>query len=44
MRPGDVVTILSNGGFGGIYEKLPQRLKAISEGAHGNPLEARAKA
>src|SRR5881296_462994 len=35
MRPGDVVTILSNGGFGGIYEKLPQRLKAISEGAHG---------
>jgi UDP-N-acetylmuramate: L-alanyl-gamma-D-glutamyl-meso-diaminopimelate ligase len=44
MRPGDVVTILSNGGFGGIYEKLPQRLKAISEGAHGDPLEARAKA
>jgi UDP-N-acetylmuramate: L-alanyl-gamma-D-glutamyl-meso-diaminopimelate ligase len=26
MRPGDVVAILSNGGFGGIYEKLPQRL------------------
>ena len=23
MRPGDVVAILSNGGFGGIYEKLP---------------------
>jgi UDP-N-acetylmuramate: L-alanyl-gamma-D-glutamyl-meso-diaminopimelate ligase len=44
MRPGDVVTILSNGGFGGIYEKLPQRLNAISEGAHGDPLEARAKA
>jgi len=46
MRPGDVVTILSNGGFGGIYEKLPQRLKAISEGAHGaiDSLEARAKA
>ena len=44
MRPGDVVTILSNGGFGGIYEMLPKRLKAISEGAHGNPLEARAKA
>src|SRR5437667_1541794 len=27
MRSGDVVAILSNGGFGGIYEKLPQRLK-----------------
>jgi UDP-N-acetylmuramate: L-alanyl-gamma-D-glutamyl-meso-diaminopimelate ligase len=23
LRPGDVVAILSNGGFGGIYEKLP---------------------
>jgi UDP-N-acetylmuramate: L-alanyl-gamma-D-glutamyl-meso-diaminopimelate ligase len=30
MRPGDVVAILSNGGFGGIYEKLPQRLKLIA--------------
>ena len=29
MRPGDVVAILSNGGFGGIYEKLPQRLKSL---------------
>jgi UDP-N-acetylmuramate: L-alanyl-gamma-D-glutamyl-meso-diaminopimelate ligase len=28
MRSGDVVAILSNGGFGGIYEKLPERLKA----------------
>lgn len=27
MRPGDVVALLSNGGFGGIYEKLPQQLK-----------------
>jgi UDP-N-acetylmuramate: L-alanyl-gamma-D-glutamyl-meso-diaminopimelate ligase len=27
MRSGDVVAILSNGGFGGIYEKLPQALK-----------------
>jgi UDP-N-acetylmuramate: L-alanyl-gamma-D-glutamyl-meso-diaminopimelate ligase len=26
MRPGDVVAILSNGGFGNIYEKLPQAL------------------
>jgi UDP-N-acetylmuramate: L-alanyl-gamma-D-glutamyl-meso-diaminopimelate ligase len=23
LRPGDVIAILSNGGFGGIYEKLP---------------------
>ncbi len=30
MRPGDVVGILSNGGFGGIYEKLPARLKALA--------------
>jgi UDP-N-acetylmuramate: L-alanyl-gamma-D-glutamyl-meso-diaminopimelate ligase len=45
MRPGDVVAILSNGGFGGIYEKLPQRLKAIAGGASGNqPLKASAKA
>lgn len=29
LRSGDVVAILSNGGFGGIYEKLPQRLKAL---------------
>ena len=45
MRPGDVVAILSNGGFGGIYEKLPQRLKSISGGASGQyPLKASAKA
>jgi UDP-N-acetylmuramate: L-alanyl-gamma-D-glutamyl-meso-diaminopimelate ligase len=25
-RPGDVVAILSNGGFDGIYDKLPARL------------------
>ena len=31
LRPGDVVAILSNGGFGGIYEKLPERLKALSK-------------
>jgi hypothetical protein len=24
-----VVAILSNGGFGGIYEKLPQRLRSL---------------
>ena len=27
LKPGDVVAILSNGGFGGIYEKLPARLQ-----------------
>jgi len=45
MRPGDVVAILSNGGFGGIYEKLPQRLKSLTGGVSGNrPLKASAKA
>jgi UDP-N-acetylmuramate: L-alanyl-gamma-D-glutamyl-meso-diaminopimelate ligase len=29
LRDGDVVAILSNGGFGGIYEKLPQRLRSL---------------
>ena len=33
MRSGDVVAILSNGGFGGIYDKLPQRLKLIAANA-----------
>ena len=27
LRAGDVVAILSNGGFGGIYDKLPARLR-----------------
>lgn len=27
-RPGDVIAILSNGGFDGIYQKLPERLRA----------------
>jgi len=31
LRNGDVVVILSNGGFGGIYEKLPAKLKSIHE-------------
>ncbi len=31
LRPGDVVAILSNGGFGGIYEKLPAKLQSIHE-------------
>ena len=30
MRRGDVVAILSNGGFGGIYESLPARLKQLA--------------
>jgi UDP-N-acetylmuramate: L-alanyl-gamma-D-glutamyl-meso-diaminopimelate ligase len=29
LRDGDVVAILSNGGFGGIYEKLPERLRSL---------------
>jgi UDP-N-acetylmuramate: L-alanyl-gamma-D-glutamyl-meso-diaminopimelate ligase len=32
LRPGDVVAILSNGGFGGIYEKLPERLRGLGAG------------
>jgi UDP-N-acetylmuramate: L-alanyl-gamma-D-glutamyl-meso-diaminopimelate ligase len=35
LRSGDVVAILSNGGFGGIYEKLPERLKSRCEVASG---------
>jgi UDP-N-acetylmuramate: L-alanyl-gamma-D-glutamyl-meso-diaminopimelate ligase len=31
LREGDVVAILSNGGFGGIYEKLPAALRARNE-------------
>jgi UDP-N-acetylmuramate: L-alanyl-gamma-D-glutamyl-meso-diaminopimelate ligase len=31
LRSGDVVAILSNGGFGGIYEKLPARLKELTK-------------
>ena len=31
LRSGDVVAILSNGGFGGIYEKLPTRLRELTE-------------
>jgi UDP-N-acetylmuramate: L-alanyl-gamma-D-glutamyl-meso-diaminopimelate ligase len=30
MRSGDIVAILSNGGFGGIYEKLPAKLRALA--------------
>jgi UDP-N-acetylmuramate: L-alanyl-gamma-D-glutamyl-meso-diaminopimelate ligase len=47
MRSGDVVAILSNGGFGGIYEKLPQRLRSLGSNHAGNKVssvEAPAKA
>jgi UDP-N-acetylmuramate: L-alanyl-gamma-D-glutamyl-meso-diaminopimelate ligase len=35
LRQCDVVAILSNGGFGGIYEKLPQRLRHLGVKALG---------
>ena len=36
LRSGDVVAILSNGGFGGIYEKLPRHLRGpIQSNAQG---------
>jgi UDP-N-acetylmuramate: L-alanyl-gamma-D-glutamyl-meso-diaminopimelate ligase len=38
VRSGDVVAILSNGGFGGIYQKLP---RAITESAIAARLSAR---
>jgi UDP-N-acetylmuramate: L-alanyl-gamma-D-glutamyl-meso-diaminopimelate ligase len=31
LRSGDVVAILSNGGFGGIYEKLPRKLEELRD-------------
>ena len=34
LRQRDVVAILSNGGFGGIYEKLPQRLREARVSAY----------
>jgi UDP-N-acetylmuramate: L-alanyl-gamma-D-glutamyl-meso-diaminopimelate ligase len=44
MRNGDVVAILSNGGFGGIYEKLPARLRALaSEAGNLNSANAAGK-
>jgi UDP-N-acetylmuramate: L-alanyl-gamma-D-glutamyl-meso-diaminopimelate ligase len=41
LRSGDVVAILSNGGFGGIYEKLPDRLRQVRQ---TGPVPARAAA
>jgi UDP-N-acetylmuramate: L-alanyl-gamma-D-glutamyl-meso-diaminopimelate ligase len=31
LHSGDVIAILSNGGFGGIYEKLPARLRELAQ-------------
>jgi UDP-N-acetylmuramate: L-alanyl-gamma-D-glutamyl-meso-diaminopimelate ligase len=39
LKSGDVVAILSNGGFGGIYEKLPRQIQALS-GASGKTAKA----
>ena len=35
LRPKDVVAILSNGGFDGIYEKLPRRLRELTATPRG---------
>jgi UDP-N-acetylmuramate: L-alanyl-gamma-D-glutamyl-meso-diaminopimelate ligase len=43
MRSGDVVAILSNGGFGRIYEKLPARLRELADGARDLNRNAAAK-
>ena len=43
LRSGDVVAILSNGGFDGIYEKLPARLKALAGGLTSDASAAAAK-
>jgi UDP-N-acetylmuramate: L-alanyl-gamma-D-glutamyl-meso-diaminopimelate ligase len=37
LRERDVVAILSNGGFGDIYEKLPRRLRGLAVQALGVP-------
>jgi UDP-N-acetylmuramate: L-alanyl-gamma-D-glutamyl-meso-diaminopimelate ligase len=44
LRSGDVVAILSNGGFEGIYEKLPARLKMQPGNSAADPAEAATKA
>ncbi|MBV8206329.1 MAG: UDP-N-acetylmuramate:L-alanyl-gamma-D-glutamyl-meso-diaminopimelate ligase [Acidobacteria bacterium] len=45
VRPGDVIVILSNGGFGGIYDKLPQRIAELHApaipGAYSNSTRRR---
>lgn len=44
LRSGDVVAILSNGGFDGIYEKLPARLQALTNSPIPGASEATAQA
>jgi UDP-N-acetylmuramate: L-alanyl-gamma-D-glutamyl-meso-diaminopimelate ligase len=44
LQPGDVVAILSNGGFDGIYEKLPARLRAREDSALRTGLPTAVKA
>src|SRR5262249_12586272 len=39
LRSRDVVAILATGGFGGIYEKLPRRLRELHAGK--SPVETR---
>lgn len=34
LRSGDIVAILSNGGFGGIYEKMPNRIAELHDKQH----------
>lgn len=43
MHSGDVVAILSNGGFGGIYEKLPARLRVLAGSGSSDSRNAVAK-
>jgi UDP-N-acetylmuramate: L-alanyl-gamma-D-glutamyl-meso-diaminopimelate ligase len=31
VKSGDVIAILSNGGFGNIYQKLPKKLESLAE-------------
>jgi UDP-N-acetylmuramate: L-alanyl-gamma-D-glutamyl-meso-diaminopimelate ligase len=35
LKPGDIVAILSNGGFGNIYQKLPSAIATRRGGIHG---------
>ncbi len=43
LAPGDVVAILSNGGFDGIYEKLPTALRARTGSEAGAEIEVGAE-
>jgi len=36
LRSGDVIAILSNGGFEGIYEKLPARIRELAKGTRNS--------